>query len=69
MTPGSYCKDRAVFIVAGVACALGMASMIALLDQGFDAAVLSATFVGACWASALALDYARRRRFCRELDT
>lgn len=69
MTPGSYCKDRAVFIVVGAACALGVAGMFAVLGQGVDAAVLSATFVGACWAIALALDYARRRRFCRELET
>ena len=67
MGVGPYLLDRVVALLAMAFCALGVGGMLAVLGEGVQAAVLAGCFVVGCGAAALALDYARRCRFYREL--
>lgn len=63
----AYLKDRAAAIALAAVCAAAMGGMFLVLGAGTDAALLAVGIVAACTACALALGYARRRRFYREL--
>ncbi|WP_080797501.1 sensor histidine kinase [Arabiibacter massiliensis] len=67
MTPGAYLKDRLIDVALVALAALGVGAMLALLGDGWDAALAGAALVAGCGALALAVGYARRRRFYREL--
>ena len=68
MTLSAFLKDRAISIAIAVACALALGFMVAVLGAGADASVLAACIVLACAAVALAVDFARRRAFYRDLE-
>lgn len=68
MTFASFLKDRAIFIVCGFVCAIGISGMFAALGQGWAISIFAVVFVLGCWTFALGIDYARRRRFYRELS-
>ena len=63
-----YLADRAAAVAAGGVCVAGVAGMQAMLGVGLQAALLTAAFMVACGAFALAAGYVRRARFYRELD-
>lgn len=68
MTPREFLSDRALSIVLACACAAAVGAMMHAACGSLDASLLAAAVVLAFAAAALALSYARRRRFYSELD-
>ncbi len=68
MTPASYLRDRAFALAFVALAALLAGGVVAVLGQGWQAAALVASLVGACGACALAVGYLRARRFWSDLE-
>ena len=68
MTLAAYLKDRAFAIAVAVVCALALACVVAVLGAGTDASMLAAGIALACTAVVLAVDFARRHTFYRDLE-
>lgn len=68
MVLAAYLKDRLAAVAFIALAALGVGAMLMLLGDGWDAALAGAALVAGCGTAALAIGYARRRRFCRELS-
>lgn len=68
MSALDFLKDRAAVLALAAACVAGISLMLAALGAGVQAIVVAAAFMAACAFAALAVEYARRCRFCRELD-
>ena len=64
---GAYLRDHAAQAAVGAACIAGVSGMLAVLGAGWQAAVLAAAFMALCFAVMLAIGFARRARFYREL--
>lgn len=68
MTFPAYLADRAAALALSAFAAVGVAILLMAVGAGAAAAALGGSFVAACAAAALGIEYARRRRFYRELD-
>lgn len=69
MTFLSYVKDRGAVVFIGIFCSLSVGGMLGILGVGFDAAVLVSCFVVVCAVGAFVLEFFRRKRFYRELES